>query len=406
MESGTARGRTRLPGPILVMSASAGTGHVRAGEALREACRAQGWDAEHVDVLELAPGWLRTAYGGGFELLARRAPRVWKGIYSFADGPADDDARWAPLARRVLFREFHRLLRSNSWAACVCTHFLPAQLAAGRGGHGVPFSLVVTDFELHRYWVQPRVSRYFVAHESLAGALQQRLPSAQVHVTGIPLASGFAAAPRWREARTRLGIPVDGRIAVLVGGGLGLGLEESVLAALGTRVRDLQLVVACGRNAGVASRLRALGLEETRLKVLDNVADMPALLAAADVVVTKPGGLTTSEALALGRPLVLTRAIPGHEEANARFLAAHGAALLAPTTELLQRALFRLFSRPAAWAMRAAASGQLGRPRAASDVATTLARALSVAAQSPAASRKLPARGLLHRGGAPAALAT
>src|SRR5690606_17307377 len=149
---GRRAGEARRAGPVLIVSASAGTGHVSAGRAVETAFREAGWsDILHVDILELAPRWVRAAYGGGFELLASRAPAVWREVYRRSDGPDADAARWAPVAHRTVLREFERLLGSRPWVCCVSTHFLPCQLAAGRSGP--PFTAVVTDFTLHRYWV-------------------------------------------------------------------------------------------------------------------------------------------------------------------------------------------------------------------------------------------------------------
>src|SRR5690606_7458268 len=117
---------------------------------------------------------------------ARRAPRVWRELYVRSDGPDEDRAFWGPYAARTLFRPFARLLRSRRWAQCVCTHFLPSQLAAGGAGMP-PFSLVITDHTLHRYWVQPRVGTYFVANRDVSRGVRARLPHARIEVTGIPV---------------------------------------------------------------------------------------------------------------------------------------------------------------------------------------------------------------------------
>src|SRR5262245_51972795 len=169
------------PTRVLIVSASTGNGHLRAGEALKAAARVYqpNWRVEHLDVLTLAPRWLRLAYGGGFELLAARAPRVWGGIYRWSDGPAGDRARWGAVGERTVFRCFRRVLTHGGWDLCVCTHFLRAQLAARRAGMP-PFALVVTDYTLHRYWRQPRVHRYVVPTDDFANDLRARIPTAVV----------------------------------------------------------------------------------------------------------------------------------------------------------------------------------------------------------------------------------
>lgn len=355
---------------ILIASTSAGTGHVRAAEALREALteREPALRIEHVDVLDLAPRWVRAAYGGGFELMAARVPTLWRELYRWTDGPDSDRPRWGPAAERLLFRAFHRLLTSADWRLCLCTHFLPCQLAAGRPGLP-PFALVVTDFGLHRYWVQPGVRRYFTATETLASAIRQRAGDARIEARGIPIDPAFATAPTPAEARGTLGLGADRPVALIMGGGLGLGLEESVEAALAATPARVQLLAVCGRNEGAHARLASSGIPAERLRVFGYVQGIERYIAAADVVVTKPGGLTTSEALALGRPLILTRAIPGHEEENVRTLLNMGAALHAPDVKALQRALEQVYTRPTVLVRLGTAARRLGRPNAARSIA-------------------------------------
>ncbi|HEX8274292.1 MAG TPA: glycosyltransferase [Longimicrobiaceae bacterium] len=355
---------------VLIVSASTGTGHARAAEALRGALadRDPGLRVEHVDLLELAPRWVRAAYGSGFELMVARAPWLWERIYRRTDGDDRDRARWGPLAQRLLFREFSRLLLASPWRLCLCTHFLPCQLAAGRPGLP-PFALSVTDFTLHRCWVQPGVRRYFVATDALAAELRPRVRGARVDATGIPIAGSFAAAPPREEARRALGLDAGRRTVLVMGGGLGLGVEEMATATLASGVRDLQVVAVCGRSADARERLEALGLPPERLRVCGYVDGVERYLAAADVVVTKPGGLTSSEALALGRPLLLTRPIPGQEVGNTRALTAAGAALAAPDGRALRGAVEEAFGAPGLLAGLADAARRIGRPAAAADVA-------------------------------------
>jgi processive 1,2-diacylglycerol beta-glucosyltransferase len=355
---------------VLIVSASTGTGHARAAEALRGALldREPGVRVEHVDLLDLAPRWVRAAYGSGYELVVARAPWLWERIYRRTDGEDGDRARWGPLAQRLLFREFRRLLLASPWRVCLCTHFLPCQLAAGRPGLP-PFALAVTDFTLHRYWVQPGVRRYFVATDALAAELRPRVRGASVLATGIPVSPAFAEAPFRAEARRLLGLDARRRVVLVIGGGLGLGMEEMVAATLAADVDDVQVVAVCGRNDAARTRLAALGLPPERLHVCGYVAGIERHASAADVVVTKPGGLTSSEALALGRPLILTRPIPGQEVGNTRALVAAGAALPAADGRALRQAVEEVFTAEGLLPGLASAARRMGRPHAAHAVA-------------------------------------
>lgn len=373
-EAQLAHGAPHADPRVLIVSASAGTGHVTAGRALHAAFENAGHArAVHVDVLDLTPRWVRAAYGGGFELLASRAPAIWRQVYRRSDGANVDEARWSALARQIIFREFHRLLTAERWSACVCTHFLPAQLAAGHP-QAPPFASVITDFTLHRYWVQPRVRQYYVATTAIARDLRSRLPGTNVETSGIPVASAFGRRYDSADARAALGLATQGRIVLIMGGGLGIGVEESVRAALDSGIPDMQIVAVCGRNASTRERLTRMDVDRARLRVLGYADDMAALYAAADVVVTKPGGLTCSEALAVGRPLILTRAIPGHEEGNVRYLTAAGAAVSAPASTDVAPALWNMFRDDAVLAWYARRAHDTGMPDAAHSIAASLMR--------------------------------
>lgn len=360
---------------ILIASASAGTGHVRAGEALREALLARdpSSQVEHVDVLDMGPGWLRRAYRDGFELVASKAPWLWKELYELTDLGRTDPARWGRPAKSLLFPELDRLVKDGGWDAVLATHFLPAQLVAGRPGTP-PVALVVTDFTLHRWWVQPRVKRYFVATRDLADEVRHRVRGARADATGIPIAPSFMEALPRAAARASLGLDPHRPVALVMGGGMGIGVEEAARAVAAADT-PCQVLVVTGRNERARESLQHdAGLPNHRLHVHGLVDRMPDFLAAADVVVTKPGGLTLSEALALGRPLVLTRGIPGHEDGNVEAITAAGAALHAPTDARLTGTIRRLAAEPRLLKSLADDARRIGRPHAAPTVAGMVRR--------------------------------
>jgi processive 1,2-diacylglycerol beta-glucosyltransferase len=234
-------------------------------------------------------------------------------------------------------------LRSQSWEYCLSTHFLPAQLAAGSGA--TRFGLVVTDFTLHRYWVQPHVREYFVGTPDLAESVRHRVSGALAEPTGIPVDPAFGSVCP-RESRAALGLSETDRVVLVMSGGFGLGTDEGAEAALSLAGADVRVLAVCGANVESRERLDALAARDRRLIVRGYVDDVERYMAAADVIVTKPGGLSLSEALAVGRPMVLTRPLPGHEEANARMLERAGAALLARSRNDVRGALDRMLDDP------------------------------------------------------------
>jgi UDP-N-acetylglucosamine:LPS N-acetylglucosamine transferase len=220
----------------------------------------------------------------------------------------------------------------------VATQMVPAALVSSlkrtsRRWRALPLVGVLTDFGAHDYWAQPGVDRYCVPHESIVGPpLAQRGGGApgRVVATGVPLMPGFESPPARDTARRVLGLqPGDERPVVLVlGGGLGLGLEE-IATPLAHGVRNCRLLVMTGRNTSALERMRRLATtldarSGTSLHACGWTDRMEQCLAAADLVVGKSGGLTVAEVLACGRPLLVARTLQGQESFNVQFLERHG----------------------------------------------------------------------------------
>jgi processive 1,2-diacylglycerol beta-glucosyltransferase len=171
-------------------------------------------------------------------------------------------------------------------------------------------------------------------------------------------------------------LPLDRQIVLVVGGGLGIGVEETTLAALAAAPDGVQIVVVCGRNEVARQRLAALGVGEERLQVHGYLPGLVSWMSAADLVATKPGGLSVSEALALGRPLLLTRPIPGAEEGNTRAVMAEGAALVARTDGEIREAFARVFGDAALLASLSETARRIGRADSAARVVDSVAARL------------------------------
>jgi processive 1,2-diacylglycerol beta-glucosyltransferase len=358
-------------GAILITSASVGTGHISAGEALREAliARSSARIVEHVDILQFAPPWVRRIYGEGFVRIAERSRRFGQALYRSTNGQTPDNARWGHVAERVLFRHYRRIVRAGAWQSHICTHFLPCQVVAG-STRAPATDIVVTDWSLHRFWVQRSARQYFVATESIARLLRERVPSARVSVTGIPVAPSFAKGVDGSAVRRELGFADDDAVVLLMGGGWGLGVEDMVRNALCAGVPNLKLLVVCGTNTHAHQSLLDYAGDDVRLFGYVNGIDR--LIAASDVVVTKPGGLTTAETFAMGKPLVLTRGLPGHEDRNAEELALVGAIQLGDSPGELTEVLERIFADEVFREQLKRVSRRAGRPQAAARIAALL----------------------------------
>jgi processive 1,2-diacylglycerol beta-glucosyltransferase len=366
---------------VLLLSVSAGAGHVRAAEALHAAVAQQaasGADVEalHLDVMDYVPSSFRRIYADFYLSLVTRYPRLWGMLYRIT-GDSHPDAVTQRM-RRTIERLNTRRLRAAIEAfgphAIVCTHFLPAELLARqirKGRIQVPVYLQVTDFDLHRMWVVPGMTGYFAASSEIAHRMHAvGLPEARVHATGIPVMPGFAASHDRAALAAELGLDPHRPTYLLMGGGAGVGALDTLAETLLAQGDDDQWIVLAGRNEAMLGRLRTLAAQRYagRLFPQGYTRHVERLMACSDLVITKPGGLTTSECLAMGVPMIVNAPIPGQEERNADYLMEQGAAWKAIDAVALAWRLRELRQHPARREAMAARARSIGRPHAARDV--------------------------------------
>jgi len=367
---------------IVYVSASVGAGHNQAAVAVKAAVeRAGGPDGEFIDTLEYTPGWFRVPYAGGYSLSVAHFPRLYGLGYSLTSRLGTDlnRDRARLLVERRATRRFQRHLADRTPALVVATHYLPmAAVSYMRRALGDDLRLwvVVTDYEAHRFWYADGVARYFVACEGVVGPLTHwGVDPERITVSGIPVHPKWTDPVDVSEARRRWRIPAD-RPVVVVGGG-----AYFTIGPVGRIVRDLltgsdtHVVALAGSNKKLLAQLAALPDARDRLTPVAFTDRLQEIVELSDVIVTKPGGLITSECMARGAAMVLTRPVPGQEAANARMLAAAGAGVVTDSPADVSRAVRRLLADTAARTALAAAARSLHQP-AAQTIATEILTAL------------------------------
>ena len=366
---------------ILLLSVSAGAGHLRAAEAIRSAAALShpGLRVEHLDVMEVVPRLFKRLYADSYLQLINRHPAFWGYLYQVSDQGRSDSTltRLREALERLNTRKLHERIQALAPRVIVCTHFLPAQLLARLrrlGAFATPTWVVVTDFDVHALWVHQGLSGYCVASEEIACRLRGRgVGDTRIAITGIPIDPVFANPPDRATCAAELGLDPARRTFLLMSGGHGVGnlaaIAERALAIPG----DHQVVAMAGRNAELHQQLAGLAASHPgRLVVHGFTATPERLMAGADLAVGKPGGLSTSECLALGLPMLVVSPIPGQEERNSDHLLEHGAALKAHDLAGLEYRLRRVLSEPDLLPRLAARARAIGRPRAAHDVLATV----------------------------------
>lgn len=340
---------------LLILSVSAGAGHVRAAQALEATAHLHlpQLKVTHLDVMDYVPKNFRHIYADSYIKLVDKAPLLWAYLYK----STDTESRTSVLAslrgqiERLNTRALRAAITQLAPDVILCTHFLPAELLSRRiAKHQAipPVWVQVTDFDVHGLWVHPHMQGYFVASAEIAARLHARgIAADSIHVTGIPVMPQFSPTLNRDICAREIGLDPSKLTALMMSGGQGVGdiahMAQELLqignfaeVANGQEPRDFQLIALAGRNTSLFNQLTELALQTPgRLFPQSFTLTVERLMAASDFSITKPGGLTSSECLAMHLPMIVVSPIPGQEERNADYLLEVGAALKAVDTPAL-----------------------------------------------------------------------
>lgn len=372
---------------VLLLSASSGAGHVRAAQALEKALLArEDCQVEHVDVIRYASKLFRQVYERTYISMVRRAPEMMGLLYDKTDRP------WRNLRRRLTLDRMNtqrmiRMLKRVQPDLCVATHFLPAEILAwliAKEKLRARNAIVVTDYDVHAMWLCRTVDRYYVALEESAEYLAAiGVPREKLRITGIPIDPVFAQPVEKEEARKRLKLEPRAAVVLIAAGGYGIGPVERLVDDLLKLERPWQIVAIAGkaeetrrRLEGIARKAGNLPGGAARLCPVGFTTEMDQYMAAADLLVGKAGGLTTSEALARGLPLALIEPIPGQEERNADHLLEAGAAIRCNNAPAAAWKIAKLLDDSERMERMTNAARKMGRPYAAAEIAEDTLRLL------------------------------
>jgi len=367
---------------ILLVSVSAGNGHVRAAQAIaaHAGTNFPHLRLQHIDMMQIVPATFRKLYSDLYMKIANGLPEAWGWLYRKTDREPGNNLsdRVRRGIQRLCSQRLFDEIRRYQPDVIVCTHFLPAEVLATAVREKrlrCQIWVQVTDFDLHQMWLHPGVSGYFVANEELAFRLEsQGVPRAEIVVSGIPVMPGFTQRLERSEACARLQLDPARFTVLLMGGGAGMGMDPLWIAELLRAWPELQVIVMTGKNVALRNALADLQREHlARLRAIGFTDEVASLMMAADLAITKPGGLSTSECLVCGLPMLLVNPIPGQEERNAAFLLQEGVAVRADDPLTLQFRLQKLLADPERLAAMRQRAVALGKPRAAYDVLSRVA---------------------------------
>lgn len=365
-----------------MLSASSGAGHMRAAQAIERAVIELGAAREvrHVDTLEYTTKVFRNLYSRAYIDMVNKAPDVLGWLYDQMDKP------WKNERRRLAFdklntRPFVRFLKEYRPDITICTHFLPAEIISwlkAKQRLDTRQAIVVTDFDVHAMWLVHHFERYFVALEETRAHLQKLgIPSAKITASGIPIDPVFASPKDKFEMRRKHGLLHDVPAILISAGGFGVGRVAQIVDSLLEVKHPAQVIVICGRNPDLRQNIekQATGISKAgnvSIKAVGFTTEIDEYMAASDILLGKPGGLTSSEALARGLAFVIVNPIPGQEERNADHLLEQGAAIRCNNLPVLAYKIDCLFDDPLRLERMQGAARHMARPAAAYDIVNSL----------------------------------
>ncbi|MEI6033230.1 MAG: glycosyltransferase [Verrucomicrobiae bacterium] len=360
---------------VLILSASVGSGHVKAADALARAMRERP-DVEEVlsdDSLDHTNVLHKQLYSRLYAKLSTLLPEFLGWWYESSDDPwVSDKSRLALDIPQAL--PLMNLVKEFRPDVILCTHFMPAGVLSWLKGNGkldAKLGIVITDFHFHAFWITRAFDWYFVAQEEDKIHMEALgLPGDYIKVTGIPVEPEFERPVDAAAVLTRHGLRPGRPTLLLAGGTLGLSPATAVVRHLLHLDIDFQAIVVCGKNEelrGEVSRLVSGRAEDFR--VFGYTSEMSDFMGAATILLSKPGGMTTAEALARGLPMVILDPIGGQEERNSDVLLEAGAAVKCTEVTLVAHKLRKLLGDPDRIRRMSQNASALGRPSAARDIA-------------------------------------
>ena len=324
---------------ILIFYASYGGGHLSAANSIKQCIDDNFKDCETklVDCMEYVNRPVNKITTTAYKELAKKFPWAWGEVYSHSQkGPL---AHISSASNNLLAKKLLKLLKEYQPDIVISTHPFGSQMVSYLKRKALvdcKLATIMTDFAPHDQWLVGKdyVDYYFVSHEKMRQELiNSNVAENTVFATGIPLSNRFLMHFDKDEIMKSMGLNPDKRVILFFGGGeFGLGRDKTVkiLNSFITHVKNHQIVAIAGKNEKMKIAFDKLVAEtnsESFVKVLAYTKQVPELMSISDLVVTKPGGLTTTESLASGLPIVAINPIPGQEEENAKFLEDEGVAI-------------------------------------------------------------------------------
>lgn len=338
----------------LILSCNTGGGHNAAGKALEEALTRRRIDCEMKDTLAFGSPKTSQRVSGTYINITRTAPKLFGTLYragSIISNPKLKSPVY--LANTFYAEKLRRYILDHQFDTVLCPHLFPAEALTYLRAHkrlpNVRVYGVATDYTCTPFWEETDIDRFFIPSKELRPEYEDKgFAPERLIETGIPVMSRFRQKTDRMQARKALGIPCEGRIYLCMTGSMGFGDVLDIAGNLLTLDKTGHIIVLAGSNDKLISAINERFAGEPRIKAVPFTKDVPLYMDASNVVLSKPGGLSSTEAAVKNVPLVHTSPIPGCETINARFFSTRGMSVKAVTPNECAQAAYRLASDPKA----------------------------------------------------------
>lgn len=364
---------------ILFLSVAAGGGHMKAAESVKEVVEQKypGSRCFIVDTLRYVNPVVDKLVIGSYLNSIKKTPQIYGMLYEMSES-GENIYDFSEAVNKLMSFKVKTLIKEFKPSVVVCTHAFPLQMMSTlkkKRALDVPVLGILTDFAIHPLWIHDKIDAYVVSNDLMKyDMVNKGISQDIIFPYGIPVSS------RFREECSRDAVLEEMELEdkltfLLMGGSLGFGEIKGTFRSLLKSKRDIQIVTIAGNNTKLRKQLERYSLNtEKKVKVLSYTDKVAELMSASDFIITKPGGMTISEALIKGLPMLLISPIPGQEERNEQFLVNYGAAVRISDSDSIDSILFQVLDNPLKVRHMKEMGKYLSRPEAAYDIVNLLER--------------------------------
>ncbi len=338
---------------VMILSITAGQGHHSAAKSISEALEMRGAKVKIVDVYKQIDKNLCDAVNKGYLLSTKHTPKAYRAIYELIDSKTAPATKYSlrSIMGILLAIRFEKFIEKFDPDVIICTHVFAAQVINELKRRGrlslVPTIGIVTDYTIHPFWEDVTNIEYIeIASELLAQRANLKgISSERLLPFGIPIQKKFSEKRDREEIRRELNISTTEKVILVMAGSMGYGNMPEIISEILNFDKNCRVLAVCGNNKKLYNKLVSESYGEN-VSIYGFTNNVDELMDAADCIITKPGGLTTTEAMAKQLPMIFVNPIPGQEERNQEFFLNSGLALAVTKTFKLDEALYFLFNQP------------------------------------------------------------